>query len=284
MKASLPISFKLFFLACQVFISPVGFARDGMEHPVIKSMPGAELSENLSEKLDFSTYAFRTDQASGMELVEKKGQHWKLVYVIKNDKGETDQRVSRTEIVENLKAAALEKGGEILYERRNGKMTFILPTANGGTIWAHVAARTGGYDIFIIEEASFNKQLTFGAAEMKKALDEQGNIAIYGINFDIDKDFLRPGAEKIIIEIVKLMRNNVDLNIEIQGHTDNTGAAQYNLELSRRRAETVKKFLLIYGVDPIRVTATGFGMENPVQSNNTEAGRAMNRRVELVKQ
>ena len=219
-----------------------------------------------------------------MELVRKKGRHWKLVYVIRTEQGDTDQRVSRTEILENLKAAALEKGGEILYERRNGKMTFTLPMENGGAIWAYVSARTGGYDIFIIEEAGFKKRLTFGAAEMKKALDEKGSVAVYGINFDVDKAYLRQGTEKAIIEIVKLMKNNADLRIEIQGHTDNTGPAQHNMELSRRRAETVKKFLLIYGINRSRVTAKGYGSEKPVDTNDSAEGRALNRRVELVKQ
>ena len=283
MKISLLIHSHPLLALWLIFFSTGSYGQETMGHPIIKPMPKAELVESLSEQVDFATYAFRTDQATGMELVEKKGRHWKLVYVIKNELGKTDQQVSRTEILENIKAAAKEIGGEILYERRNGKMTFTLPMENGSTILAYVTARTGSYEIFIIEEAGFKQRLTFGAAEMQKALDEQGNVAVYGINFDIDKDFLKPGAEKIIIEIVKLMKNNADLAIEIQGHTDNTGSAQHNMDLSQRRAEAVQKFLMIYGINPSRMPAKGYGMEKPVDSNDTQEGRAMNRRVELVK-
>ena len=112
---------------------------------------------------------------------------------------------------------------------------------------------------------------------------EEGNVAIYGINFDIDRATLKVGAEKVLIEMVKLMKNNPDLKIEIQGHTDNTGAADHNLDLSGRRAETVKKFLLAYGIEAPRMVVKGYGEEKPVATNDTEDGRAMNRRVELKK-
>ena len=186
------------------------------------------------------------------------------------------------EIAENFKAAALEKGGTILYEV-GGTLTFTLPMKNGGTIWAYVSAGEGSYNIHIIEEIGFKKQLSFGADEMKRALDEEGHIAIYGINFDINKDNLKLGAEKVLLEMVKLMKNNPELKIEIQGHTDNTGSAKHNLNLSKRRAETVKMFLLTYGIDSSRMIPRGYGMEKPVDTNDTEEGRAMNRRVELVK-
>jgi outer membrane protein OmpA-like peptidoglycan-associated protein len=118
---------------------------------------------------------------------------------------------------------------------------------------------------------------------MKRALDEEGRVAVYGIYFDIDKATLELGAEKVLIEMVKLMKNYSDLKIEIQGHTDNSGPAAHNLDLSKRRAETVKKFLLAYGIETPRMVAKGYGEEKPVAPNDTEAGRAQNRRVELVK-
>jgi outer membrane protein OmpA-like peptidoglycan-associated protein len=154
---------------------------------------------------------------------------------------------------------------------------------NGGTTWAFVSAGEGSYNIHIIEEAGFKKQLRFGAEEMKSALDEEGHIAVYGISFDVDKDNLKLGAEKVLIEMVRLMKTNPGLKIEIQGHTDNTGSAEHNLDLSKRRAETVKNFLLTYGIQSSRMIPKGYGMEKPVDTNDTEEGRAMNRRVELVK-
>ena len=83
--------------------------------------------------------------------------------------------------------------------------------------------------------------------------------------------------------MVKLMKNYSDLKLEIQGHTDNTGSRDYNLKLSEKRAETVKSFLVLYGIDSSRMTTKGYGPDQPVSSNDTEEGRAQNRRVELKK-
>ena len=71
---------------------------------------------------------------------------------------------------------------------------------------------------------------------MKKELDATGHIAIYGIYFDFDKSTLKPGSEKVLTEIVKLMKNYPELKIEIQGHTDSKGTREYNLKLAERRA------------------------------------------------
>jgi len=133
------------------------------------------------------------------------------------------------------------------------------------------------------DEVGFKKQLIFGAEEMKQALDTDGHVVVYGINFDIDKATLKLGAEKVLIEMVKLMKNHADLKIEIQGHTDDSGPAAHNMDLSKRRAQTVKKFLLAYGIAPSRMITRGYGDEKPVVSNQTAEGRAKNRRVVLGK-
>ena len=85
------------------------------------------------------------------------------------------------------------------------------------------------------------------------------------------------------MEIVKLLKGYPDLRIEIQGHTDSQGRKDYNLKLSERRAQTVKSFLIIYGIDASRMTTKGYGPDKPVASNETDEGRALNRRVELKK-
>jgi outer membrane protein OmpA-like peptidoglycan-associated protein len=118
---------------------------------------------------------------------------------------------------------------------------------------------------------------------MKKELDESGHIAVYGIHFDFDKAHLKTGSEKVLSEIVKLMVQNSGLRVEIQGHTDSTGNREYNLKLSERRAQTVKSYLMLYGVAEDRITVRGYGPDVPVASNDTEEGKALNRRVELKK-
>ncbi|MFQ5865339.1 MAG: OmpA family protein [bacterium] len=267
------------FLALQTSAFAVFEAQD---HPVVKPMPRSEMAAAQSQMKSFSSYTFNVKKGRKTEKVEKKGKYWKLRYLIKDANGRIDRNVGREEIVQNYKSAALEKGGEILYEA-GYLLTFTLPRKDGGTTWTYLSAGNGSYDLYIIDEAGFKKQLTFGADEMKKALDEEGHVAVYGIHFDSDQASLKLGAEKVLIEMVKLMKRNPDLKIEIQGHTDNTGSAEHNLDLSKRRADTVKAFLLTYGVKSSHMVAMGYGEEKPIAPNNTEEGRAQNRRVELVK-
>lgn len=252
------------------------------EHPVIKPMPRSQLVPAQSSEKNYDSYQFQVQKGKKAEKVEKKGKYWHLRYLIKDANGKTNRNVSRGEIVQNYKEAALEKGGSILYEAAY-LLTFTLTRKDGGTTWAFLSAGDGSYNLDIIDEAAFKKQLTFDAEEMKRALDEEGHVAIYGIYFDIDRASLKLGAEEVLMEMVKLMKNNPDLKIEIQGHTDNSGSADHNLDLSTRRAETVKKFLLAYGIEAPRTVSKGYGEEKPVAPNDTEEGRAMNRRVELMK-
>lgn len=257
-------------------------ARGATEHGVIKPMPGATLADSLSKTLDFSSYEFRITQGSKTVMLLREGKYWFLKYEILKADGKLDKSVSAVEIVENYKNAAREKGGKVHYDK-NKKLTFSLPREDGGTTWAHLQASDGRYDIHIVDVAGMTQQLNFGAEEMALELDALGSIKVYGIHFDVDSDKLILGSEKVLIELVKLLKNNPGLRVEISGHTDNTGSAAHNLDLSKRRASTVAAFLEMYGVDPGRMVSKGYGEDNPVSPNDTEDGRALNRRVELKK-
>jgi len=271
-----------FLLIFFMFFSSYTSAQASIEHPMVKKMPDFKLVEALSKKSDFSIFPFRIIKNKKTSTIEKQGRYWKLHYENRNEKGKINRKISKIDIMNNYRAAAKEMGGKVLYAKR-GKITFTLPLNNGTKLWAYVTALDGNYDLVIIEEKGFAKQLTFSADQMKRALDSLGTISIYGINFDTAKDKLNPGAEKVLIEIVKLMKNFSELKIEIQGHTDNVGSANYNLNLSNKRANTVKGYLLLFGIDKGRMNAKGYGFTKPVASNDTEEGRAKNRRVELVK-
>ena len=118
---------------------------------------------------------------------------------------------------------------------------------------------------------------------MEKALDATGHIAIYGITFDTDKDVPLPASEASIAEIGKLLKDNPSLKLHVVGHTDNEGKHDYNMGLSKRRAQSVVKALTgEYGIAADRLLASGVGSLAPVASNSSEEGRAKNRRVELV--
>ena len=272
-------SLVILFLALQ---TPAFCFSGAEDHGVIKPMPRSNLVKGQSSMKNFSSYTFSIKKGKKTEKIEKSGKHWQLRYLIKDANGKIDRNVSSQEIVRNYKEAALEKGGDILFEG-GYILVFTLPRKDGGTTWAKVVAGDGSYYLYIIDETAFKRQLTFGADEMKRQLDEKGRVAVYGIHFDVDKSSLKLGAEKVLIEMVKLMENNPDLKIEIQGHTDDTGAAEHNLTLSNHRAETVTKFLMTYGINTSRMIPKGFGETKPLVPNDTEENRAENRRVELVK-
>lgn len=127
--------------------------------------------------------------------------------------------------------------------------------------------------------------VTVDAFAMAKDIANTGRVALYGIYFDTDKAEIKPESKPTLDEIAKLLRLNPTLRLYVVGHTDATGTLEYNMELSRRRAEAVVNTLVFYyGIDPKRLKAFGVGPLAPVATNDTEEGRAKNRRVELVKQ
>jgi len=102
-----------------------------------------------------------------------------------------------------------------------------------------------------------------------------------GVWFDTDKADIKPGMEATIIEAVQVLKQNPGLKVQIQGHTDNIGNASYNQKLSEKRAESVRQFFLKNGIAADRLSATGYGLTQPVATNDTEEGRAQNRRVQI---
>jgi OOP family OmpA-OmpF porin len=121
------------------------------------------------------------------------------------------------------------------------------------------------------------------AAAMAKGLGEKGHIALYGIYFDTDKAVLKPESKPMLEEIAKLLRTETQLHVVIVGHTDSQGAYDYNMDLSRRRAEAIAAELVkSFQIAKARLRTAGVGFLAPVGSNANEDGRALNRRVELV--
>lgn len=102
------------------------------------------------------------------------------------------------------------------------------------------------------------------------------------VNFAFDSAEIRPEAHPILNEVAATLRENPDLRVRIEGHTDSIGSNQYNLDLSQRRADSVRDYLASRGIAPNRMTTRGFGEEQPVATNETDAGRAQNRRVEIL--
>ena len=132
-------------------------------------------------------------------------------------------------------------------------------------------------------KAMDQKMATVSASEMTSQLTANGKVAIYGIFFDSGKADIKPESKASLDEIGKLMKSAPALKLHVVGHTDNAGGLEGNFDLSKRRAVAVKDALSKqYGIAADRLTANGVSYLAPVSTNGTDAGRAKNRRVELV--
>jgi len=120
---------------------------------------------------------------------------------------------------------------------------------------------------------------------IEQQLKEKKKVDIYGIYFDFASDRLKPESTPVLEEIAGVLKDNPEWTLTVSGHTDNVGGDPYNLDLSKRRAAAVKQALVTqYHVAPERLLTDGFGASRPVDTNDTLAGRARNRRVELTRE
>lgn len=251
------------------------------EHSVIKPMPGTV----VAGRPRFEQHAeMRLTYREGGKTVTKTaaGRHWNLTYLFNNAAGKRDTSRSPAEIVANYEAEANRVGGTI-HAKSGTRLTFSLPRPDGNRTWCVVYASPGFYRLDIVDEEPLQTTLKFGAEEMRAALDKDGHVALYGILFDTDKATLRPESDRDLGEIVRLLTLVPGLRLEVQGHTDSTGTAARNRELSRLRAEAVVAALVKRGINASRLVAMGYGADKPVADNATEEGKQKNRRVELVK-
>ncbi|MGM0857287.1 MAG: OmpA family protein [Pseudomonadota bacterium] len=107
------------------------------------------------------------------------------------------------------------------------------------------------------------------------------SVVLQDVNFEFDSAQLTSEARNVLNGVAERLVNNPDVRVRIEGHTDSVGSAQYNMDLSQDRAESVTEYLATRGVESDRMMAEGFGEEQPIATNDTDAGRAENRRVEL---
>lgn len=164
---------------------------------------------------------------------------------------------------------------------------FVGRKVDGGReIYAAAVVSENNRDIYAqltVAETGAIENKMVDAAVMAKGLRETGRIALYGIYFDTDRAEVKPESRPTLEQIAKLLTAHVGLSVFIVGHTDNHGPFAYNLDLSRRRAEAIAAELVKnYRIGAPRLRTAGVGLLAPAGSNDTEAGRALNRRVELV--
>jgi len=133
-----------------------------------------------------------------------------------------------------------------------------------------------------VGKASFElKRHSEGIADLERSISQSGSAAIYGVHFDTGSATLRPDSTAALQNVLALIVKRPASHWIISGHTDNQGAADLNQKLSQSRAASVIAWLVSHGVAVNRLTPQGYGATRPVADNATEAGRALNRRVEM---
>lgn len=129
-----------------------------------------------------------------------------------------------------------------------------------------------------------NIRVAVGAPDMRSKLITEGKLVSYGIYFDVNKDLVKPESYGTLKEIAAVLNENPDVKIQILGHTDADGADAANLDLSKRRALSVKNELVnSFSIDAARIETDGNGETKPIAPNDTPSNKALNRRVEFVK-
>lgn len=122
-----------------------------------------------------------------------------------------------------------------------------------------------------------------GGKDLYRALMEDGQLTLEGIEFDTNSDVLRPAADSVLRQVATALKDKTDLTVLVQGHTDNVGNAAANQALSERRAKAVVARLVALGMPAAQLKAEGKGPSEPIASNETPEGRQRNRRVMLLR-
>ncbi len=272
---------RCMFLTIVFLFCSLGFAQEDVkgskDHPLFNRMPDYRIMRY--EEKDFNVYK-KFLNADGKKM-SVEGKYYFFNYGVK--KGAKTS--SGPQVLRNYANAVKKAGGDIVLEHGCCDVYLKLEKNNRVT-WLHVKAYSdaGSYQVWIIEEAEMKQDIVVDANAMLSDINYQGRVALYGIYFDFNKSEIKPGSEPTLKEISKLLSQNPELNLYVVGHTDNVGDFSYNMELSQSRAEAVVNILVSkFSIDKNRLVAAGVGPLSPVTANDTEEGKAKNRRVELIK-
>jgi OOP family OmpA-OmpF porin len=256
------------------------FAQEDVEgakdHPLVSRMPGFYIAEYIEK--DFDSVPIRNDKGQEIDV---EGKYFYIDHLIK----EGQKAPSDVQIFRNFTNAFQKIGGKVMYQSAS-EVTLKIEKGKAVT-WARITPYNGGngYILEIVEQRAMVQDVTADAASMSADLAATGHVAVYGITFDADSAVIRPEAEAVIAEIAKLLKQNASLKLFVVGHTANVGSVEAGLKLSQARAEAVVKMLTAtHGIQASRLSPYGVGPYCPVSTNQTEEGRAKNRRVELVQQ
>jgi OOP family OmpA-OmpF porin len=249
--------------------------------PYFSGMPNYMIYD--AEDIEFDAYNF----FNGKSCITVEGKKLKRIYTVKEDA----QKSSVIQVMRNYSNAIKSMGGTVIYEgmpqnadcAENNGLNMVVGKAVKGAdeLWVEVVTLGGDdYYLTVVIKELMKQDVT--ASSMFEALNRDGHIALY-INFDTGKSIIRDESKPVIDQIVQMMKSNPDLKIGVEGHTDNVGTPASNKTLSEARAKSIVSAITVQGITADRLSPAGFGQDKPIADNNTEEGRAQNRRVELVK-
>jgi OOP family OmpA-OmpF porin len=275
------------FFVILIVVSQPAFLQVKAQESEFKDTPWFSGMPNFfiydAEDVEFDSYNF----FNGKNCNTIEGKKLKRTYSLKEDA----QKSSVIQIMRNYANALRNMGGTVIYEGApqeaecadNNGLNMVVGKAvkDGNEMWVEVATLGGDdYYLTIVLKELMKQDVT--ASSMFEALNRDGHIALY-INFDTGKSVVKPESQPIIEQIVQMMNSNPDLRIGVEGHTDNVGTPASNKTLSEARAKSVVSAIVAQGISADRLSPSGFGQDKPIADNNTEEGRAKNRRVELVR-
>lgn len=264
-------------LACLAPAAPAGAqpaadAKGCTDHPVVTRMQNMRIA--TCKAADFDKFVFKSGKST--ETVE--GKRLDLRYELP-----VGTPPSKLAIIRNHQQALAAIGGATQYE--DDRYTVLKVTRNGNEAWIQVDTAWGkGYMLTIVERQSMVQEVVASAALFESGLKASGHVEVPGIYFDTGKAELKAESNAAIAEVAKLLAAEPSLTLFVVGHTDNVASLDLNLKLSQARAEAVVQALIAkHGIAAARLSGRGVGPLAPVANNDHEAGRAKNRRVELVR-
>lgn len=189
----------------------------------------------------------------------------------------TPESISNAEFSELYRKALKEAGWSIVVDAQGlhqSDALLIAHYARGGRdIWAELHYGPGAQTLRVADA---------GQQDMAQAMRKDCRVTLTGVFFDFDKATIKPESESVLGRARDALKANVGQLFEVQGHTDAVGQDAYNVKLSQSRAESVQAWFVGHGISTTQLSAKGYGKTRPVASNDSDDGRARNRRVELV--
>ncbi|HAZ14567.1 MAG: hypothetical protein A2X86_15660 [Bdellovibrionales bacterium GWA2_49_15] len=243
--------------------------RAGCTDKVLTRMPGCFIYLCRHSDFDVEKFEIANQPKQKIEGIREEIQY------------QCDQKLSMIQIIRNTEAALKADGYVIRYQKDGSNWAGV--TGQKGAQWVYVQSRRGEYVMKAVKAQEMEQTMTATADGWTKLIEQTGRASIYGINFDTAKSTIRPDSEKVLAEVMTMLQKNSAWRIAIAGHTDNVGASDMNLTLSRQRAESVVTWLTGHGIVKDRLLPGGFGSLVPVADNATEDGRFKNRRVDIIK-